>query len=101
MENQEKTHIKNEVKELELSAENTLKSIADIVLIGGIISTIICLFTIVVVDSGKYQYIEDKVFNPAGFATTLGILLISLTIWASLKVLSNISVSLKEINNKK
>jgi len=98
MENQEKVQ---DVKKLNLSAENTLKVIAIIVLIGGIISTIICLFTIVVVDSGKYHYIDDKVFNPAGLATTIGVLLISLTIWASLIVLSNISVSLKEINSKK
>ncbi|MEJ6682240.1 MAG: hypothetical protein QNL21_09115 [Flavobacteriales bacterium] len=98
MENQEKVQ---DVKELDLSAENALQAIAATVLIGGIISTIICLFTIVAVDSGKYEYIDDKVFNPAGLATTIGVLLISLTIWASLKVLSNISVSLKVINTKK
>jgi hypothetical protein len=109
MENQEKTQTKNavdttdrhDVEELDLSAENTLIVISYIVLIVGIISTMICLATIVYVDSGKYSFLQEKVFNPTGLAISLGILLFSVTICASLIVLSNISVSLKQINSKK
>ncbi len=103
MDNQEKELIENvvestetsEVKELNLFAEKTLKVIANIVLILGIISTLVCLFSIVVVDN-EYTY----EFNPLGFATTIGILLGALIIWASLRVFSDISISLKEINSK-
>jgi len=84
-----------------LSAENTLKVIATIVLIVGIIGAVICLFTIVLIQNPKYTYITELIFNPMGFVTTISILLGSLTIWASLKVLSDISINLKELNSKK
>ena len=106
MDNQEKELIENvveytetsEVKELNLFAEKTLRAIANIVLILGIISTLVCLFSIVVVDSKNtyITHIDDKEFNPLGFATTIGILLGALIIWASLRVFSDISISLKE-----
>jgi hypothetical protein len=107
MENQEKTQTKNavdttdrhDVEEMDLLAENTLIVISYIVLIVGVIGTMYCLATIVYVDSGNYSY--HKVFNPIGFAISIGILLFSVTICASLIVLSNISVSLKQINSKK
>ena len=76
-------------------AETTLSVIATIVLIGGIIGALICLFTITWVKVGW-----DTVFNPMGLITAISMLLVSLTIWASLSVLSNISISLKEINSK-
>ena len=76
----------NTVKKANLSAEKTLKVIADIVLIGGIIGALICLFAIV----------ED--FNPMGFATTVSVLLSTLVIWASMRVLSNISINLSDLN---
>jgi hypothetical protein len=79
-------------------AETTLSVIATIVLIGGIIGTLICLFTITWVYNPSWG---EKVFNPIGFITTMSLLLVSLTIWASLSVLSNISINVKEINSKK
>ncbi len=91
---------KKKVVNLNFSDENTLYVIANIILVIGIIGAFICSLTIVVVDSGEYHFIEDKVFNPTGFAITIGILLLSIILWASLRVLSNISVSLKEINSK-
>lgn len=90
-----------EINEVNFSAEKTLKVIATIVLIGGIIGTLICLFTIVIVQNPKYSYVEDLIFNPMGFVTTVAVLLGSLTIWASLRVLSDISINLKELNSKK
>lgn len=85
---------------IDLSAENTLKTIAKIVLVIGVIATLVLLFTIVWVDSGRYNYITDTVFNPAGFATTLAVFLSTLISWASLRVLADISINLKEINSK-
>jgi len=91
----------DEIEEVNLSAENTLKVIATIILIGGIIGTLICLFTIVMVQNPEYTYTKDLIFNPMGFVTTVSVLLGSLTIWASLRVLSDISMNLKELNSKK
>ena len=84
----------------DLSAENTLKIIAVVVLVVGVIATLVLLVTIVWVDSGRYSYSTDIVFNPAGFATTLAVFLSTLISWASLKVLADISINLKEINSK-
>ncbi len=81
-------------------AENTLETIAVTVLILGILASIICLFTICFIQDPKYDYIESKIFNPSGFATTIAILLSSITTWGLLKVISNISKTLKEINKK-
>ena len=39
-------------------------------------------------------------FNPSGFATTIMILISSLVSWSFMKVLANISLTLKDINKK-
>lgn len=85
---------------IDLSAENTLKTIAVVILVIGIIATLVLLVTIVWVDSGRYSYSTDIVFNPAGFATTLAVFLSTLISWASLRVLADISINLKKINSK-
>lgn len=86
------------------AAENTLNVIAGIVLWVGIIGTIFCLFTLtttkVVDPTYHYSIHYDTIFNPAGLAISIGVLLSTLTTWAVLKVLVNISKSLKEINAK-
>lgn len=82
------------------TAEKALNVIATIVLILGIIGTVICSFSIVFVDSGRYTYSEDIVFNPIGFVTTLGVLLISLTIWSILRIFSEIATNVRQSNNK-
>jgi len=87
--------------EVNRTAENTLKVIATIVLICGIIGTLICLFTIVEIQDPKFEYTKVSIFNPIGFVISISILLGSLTIWASLRVLSDISINLKELNSKK
>lgn len=106
-ENKENTG--NRVKKEDNSAEDTLNTIAWITLIVGIIAAIICLCTIcwtkttVVVQ--HFTYSDDitkdvTTFNPMGFAMTIGIFLSSLASWAFLRVISNISLTLKDIKNK-
>lgn len=81
-------------------AENTLTTIANIVLVCGILASLICLFTIVWVKNPAYTYHDEYMFNPSGFATTVMILLSTLISWSFMKVLANISLTLKDINKK-
>ena len=76
------------------SAENTLSIIADIVLVLGIFGTIVCLFTIV------FEGRDHDEFNPVGFGITFSGLLSVLISWSVMKVLANISLTLKGINRK-
>lgn len=87
-------------KQPSYTAETTLTVIANIVLVVGIIVGLICLFTICWVDSGKYSYSRDTVFNPSGFMGTIGVFVSSIVTWAVLKVFANISTNLKQINAK-
>ena len=84
------------------SAEDTLTIIANIVLVCGIIATFFCIFTICFVKGIKpgHYYIEETQFNPIGVVTTLIVLFSSLISWSFMKVLANISLTLKEINKK-
>ena len=79
------------------SAENTLKTIATIILICGIIVSVILLFTAMFIEEPSYSYHTEKVFNPEGFVMTVGVLLSSIATWASLNVFANISLRLKGI----
>lgn len=89
------------VQEVDNSAENTLIFIAKLVLFCGIVASFICLITLTFIDtSGPYSSIPRIEFNPTGFATTITILLSSLISWSLLKVLANISLTLKDIRNK-
>ena len=83
------------------SAENTLTVIANLVLGIGIIASVIMLCSICFIQNPEYHYHKEYIFNPTGFAMTCGTLLTSLTAWASMKVLANISLTLKAIKNKK
>lgn len=76
-------------------AENTLSIIADIVLVLGIIGSFICLFTLTTV---KVGYKEE--FNPIGFGISVSALLSTLISWSVMKVLANISLTLKGISRK-
>lgn len=73
------------------SAENTLLSIAQIVLFCGIFVTLICFLVL---------SIPNNNFDPVGFGITIGVLLSTFMSWAALKVFANISMTLKEINSK-
>ena len=91
-----------EVQKVDKSAEVTLLTIATIVLWCGIIASVICLVTLCFIEVPKpgYHYITEHKFNPAGFATTIMVLFSSLISWGVLKVLANISITLKSINSK-
>ena len=78
----------------------TLIFIANVVLVCGIIASLICLFTIVWVRNPAYTYVIEYMFNSSGFATTIMILISSLVSWSFMKVLANISLTLKDINKK-
>ena len=80
------------------SAEKTLKVIALMTLILGIIAVFVMLFTICFVP--KYGDHGRSVFNPLGFGITCGVLISTLISWASLNVFANISLTLKKINSK-
>lgn len=84
------------------SAEDTLKSIADIILICGIIATVLCGFNLIYIEQVKdgYSYTTEKVFSPYGFVTTVAILLSSLVSWSIMRVLAVISLTLKDMNRK-
>ena len=73
------------------SAEKSLKMIALVTLIVGIILAYIMIFTVCFVEDG---------FNPMGFVVTVGVLLFSIVSWASLNVFANISLTLKDIHSK-
>lgn len=82
------------------SAENTLSTIATIILICGIIATIVCFFYLTFYRVTSYGSIRHDEFNPAGFGTTVEVLAGTLISWACLRVFANISKTLKEINSK-
>ncbi|MBQ8968757.1 MAG: hypothetical protein IJ064_03360 [Bacteroidaceae bacterium] len=82
------------------SAENMLESISYFILIGGIIVTVILLFSICFIQNPAYHYYKEYMFNPTGFGITCGTLLSTLASWAALKVFANISKTLKEIKNR-
>lgn len=91
---------KVEDKPIDTGAEDTLSTMATFILIFGIIATLICAFTLCRIRNPRYEYIDEYMFNPAGFATTIEVLAGSIVSWATLKVIANISISLKEINKK-
>ena len=87
--------------ELSLGEEKTLKTIADIVLVVGIISSLILFFTITIINvPGAYSFETKTGFSASGLVNTLGVLFSSIAFWAFFRVISNISISLKELNRK-
>ena len=85
------------------SAENALNVIAAIVLWCGIIATVFCLFALtttkVVDPTYKYSIHYDTIFNPSGLVISIGVFLSTLTTWSLLRVIANISMTLKQINS--
>lgn len=79
----------------EVTVENVLSVLSVIILVCGILATLICAFTITTIET-RY----DTEFNPAGFGITISILVGSLISWSIMKVLANISITLKEIYKK-
>jgi len=79
-------------KELLFEDENRLKIVAGVILITGILSAFILLFTIALVEVGG-----EILLNWAGLVSTITTLLFSIGVWAFLRVISNISITLKDM----
>ncbi len=73
------------------NAENTLSTIAMIILIVGISAAVVCLLSLTTIDGE---------FNPAGLGLSVLILLSTLISYSIMTVLANISLTLKDINKK-
>jgi len=86
---------KNEILNNPTGSEKTLNIIAIICLVCGIICTLIFLGILAFVD--KYGDFGDG-FNITGFMISLGVLLISLTIWSILRVFSQIASNVRQMN---
>jgi len=76
--------------------ENTLSTIGNITLIVGLMCTLILFFSIVFIDAP----FGESEFNLTGFAITLSVLITTITTWAFLRVISSISINLRQLNNK-
>ena len=81
---------KKEILKTATVAEQTLNIIAIVVLVCGIIGALVCLLTI--------RYYGDITLT--GVLTAIGVLLTSLTTWASLRVFCEIAINVRQINNK-
>ena len=85
-------------------AENSIIVISNLILVIGIIASLLCAFTITYPEGIEYDESLNirtvKVFNPSGLIVTILIFLFSLTQWAYLRVIANISLNIKEINKK-
>ena len=90
-----KVEVTKEQKNTEMTAEKVLSVLSVIILVCGILATLICAFTITTIE---VHY--DTEFNPTGFGITVSILVGSLISWSTMKVLANISITLKEIYKK-
>ena len=78
------------------SAERTLSTIADIILVVGILGALGCFFSLAIV-TDKYDEVD---FSFAGFGISICVLFSTLISWSLTKVIANISLTLKEIKNK-
>ena len=89
MVNSESSNVK-----IQTNAEKTLSIVAQIILYTGLLAAFICLCTIVWVDDPSYKYMTRSIFNPTGLVITIAVALSSVTSWAVLNVISNISIRL-------
>lgn len=90
----------------EMSDENMLKIIANVILVVGIIASIVLLFTVAIVQvqiQDEYSYLTktETRWSSAGFAITIGTFLFSIVLWSFFRVIINISISLKELKENK
>lgn len=93
-----KVEVSKEQETNEVSAEKVLSVLSVIILVCGVLATLICAFTITTIKTGYPSY--DTEFNPTGFGITVSILVSSLISWSIMKVLANISITLKKIYKK-
>ncbi|MCC8188809.1 MAG: hypothetical protein LIP08_15275 [Bacteroides sp.] len=77
-------------------AENTLRMVALIVLIMGVLGTLFMLYNTVWTE----DYTGEKEFSATGLGMTIGYLLSTVTTWAVLNVISNISVNIFKLREQ-
>lgn len=86
------------------SDEESLKLVARILLLGGIISALILFFNLAIITiPSEYTQFGGKsktIFNWPGFVISLCTLLSSIGLYYFMVVIGNISISLKEMNKK-
>lgn len=78
------------------SVEQMVNKIANVILGVGIICAVISALTVVYVS----DYAGGKIIDPIGIVIVVSEILSSVVLWAILKVLANISISLKSLNQK-
>lgn len=93
---EEKKFKEVEIPEISTSAESTLTTVGGIILVLGIIATVILACTTLKTETNNGYYHREE-FNPMGLALTVGTLLSTLATWAVLRVIANISLRLKAI----
>ncbi len=81
------------------SHEKTLRTVATIVLWVGIIATLVCLFTITYTSTVNMWGNAKKEFSIMGLLISILVGISSVTTWAILNVLSNISINLYKIKD--
>ncbi|MCQ2287831.1 MAG: hypothetical protein MJZ74_01905 [Muribaculaceae bacterium] len=82
--------------------ENMLKTLATVVMVVGIIGSFICFIVLGFVDKpyDTYSYSSGKEVNPGGIMISVVALFTTIVTSCVMKVLANISLSLKDINKK-
>lgn len=83
------------VESIDLSDEDLLKNVAGIFLFFGVVASIYLFVTISYVTVGVDDYAGVTYFNWAGVIYSLASLISSVALWAFLRVVANISISLK------
>lgn len=86
----------SKTEKLNLRAENTLNTLASIALICGILVAVIQLISTLYI-SNEYGY---RVYNPKALEVFVTYIFEIILAWGVLRVIANISKSLKEINSK-
>ncbi len=86
-------------------AENIIIIVANLVLIFGILAAIILAYQFGYKETVEYdrfmnEYTTRKEILPEGFIPPFFIIIASFVQWAFIKVIANISLNIKDINNK-
>ena len=88
---------KKDIPAYAIEAESTLKTMASIILILGLIGGVIYGLSSALVEVPDGYYSTKYQFHPAGLLNGLVVCLQSIAAWAILKVLAEISITLKRI----
>ena len=87
-------------KQKTMQSAKILRTLAKIVLIIGISSGVVISFSTMMVDSGKYTYSKDLVFNPMCIAYLASLILTSVAFWAFSNAIADIVDNTSRIANE-